>query len=275
MIRERIIRFGPDGALAGILTMPSEPTAAAHGVGMLVMSPGALHKVGNCRFNVRVARRAAAAGMPALRFDFSGLGDSLPRRDVPFDEAVRRDAVAALDALCAEAGVTHAVNVGLCSGADIGQRLAHDDARIIGLAGIDPWCYADRRARVTRIARGLARKWHTVPARALRLLRRASAGEAPPPTMAEVRLVPPRDVMTAELATLARRGVHFWAVFTSGMFETYSYAGQYRAVFREVPFGDRLEEHYLPAADHLVTDPVHQGWMLDAIVAWAAARRRP
>jgi alpha/beta superfamily hydrolase len=269
-MRERVVRFGPDGALAGILTMPA--TSGAR-VGLLIMSPGALHKVGNCRFNVRLARHAAAAGLPALRFDFSGLGDSLPRRDVAFDESVRRDAVAALDTLCTEAGVTHVISVGLCSGADIGQRLARDDSRIIGLAGIDPWCYSDTRAKVTRVVRGLARKWHTLPARALRLVRRAAAGAAPAPTMGEVRLVPPLSEMTAELTAIASRGVHFWTVFTSGMFETYSYAGQYRAVFATVPFGDRLEEHYLPAADHLVTNPAHQRWMLDAIVRWAVARQ--
>lgn len=268
-MRERVVRFGPDGALVGILTMPAAPNAH---VGMLIMSPGALHKVGNCRFNVRLARQAAAAGIPAMRFDFSGLGDSLPRRDVPFDESVRRDAVAALDTLCAEAGVTHVISAGLCSGADIGQRLARDDARIVGLAGIDPWCYADRRATVTRIVRGLARKWHTLPARALRLVRRAATGAAPAPTMGDVRLVPPIEEMTAELTAIASRGVRFWAVFTSGMFETYSYAGQYRSVFARVRFGARLEEHYLPEADHLVTNPAHQRWMLDAIVRWASAQ---
>jgi pimeloyl-ACP methyl ester carboxylesterase len=272
-MRERTIRFGPDDALTGIVTLPAAGTSTPS-TGLLLMSPGALHKIGNCRLNVRLARAAAAAGVPALRFDFSGLGDSLPRRDVAFEEAARLDAVAALDALCAETGVSRVLSFGLCSGADIGQRLAAEDARIVGLAGIDPWCYADTRAQLTRVVRGLVRKWHTIPERVLHIVRRTRSGGEAAPTMAEVRLVPPQAVMEAELAGIAARRVRFLALFTSGMFETYNYRGQYAAVFRNVPFGDRLVEHYLPEADHLVTDPTHQAWMLEQITQWAVSCAR-
>jgi hypothetical protein len=82
---------------------------------------------------VTLARELARRGLWALRLDFSGLGDSPPRRDaLPFAEASRREVMAAMDHLERTHGVRRFVPAGLCSGGDAALRVAASDPRVAG-----------------------------------------------------------------------------------------------------------------------------------------------
>lgn len=135
---ESVLRFGPGGSLVGVLCSPAP--GQARRTAALLLNTGANGHVGVGRFGVRLARRLAEAGIPSLRMDLPGLGDS----DAPegADPAVAPDpfadflvpaARAGRDLLAAE-GASRCLAVGLCSGAHAALRLALIDSRIDGLA---------------------------------------------------------------------------------------------------------------------------------------------
>ena len=95
---ERAVAFGKS-ALSGIVT-PASGTPQRTGV--VFLGAGILHRVGPNRMHVTLARALAAAGLPGLRFDFSGIGESdvCPGQD-SYEERTRDETQAAMDALAA------------------------------------------------------------------------------------------------------------------------------------------------------------------------------
>ena len=131
-MNERPVRFGAGGALSGILT---EPVRSGDGPAVLLLNAGLLHRVGPNRLYVSLARRLAALGLPVLRFDYSGLGESEPRRDeITLEQSMLEEGLEALRFLQAAGVADTFVPMGLCAGAEQSQRLAHADARVVGAA---------------------------------------------------------------------------------------------------------------------------------------------
>src|SRR5436190_8757987 len=98
-MRERAVRLGKN-AMVGVLTEPDPQVRSADAPAVVLLNAGLLHRVGACRLHVRVARALAPAGFTSLRFDFSGMGDSEPRRDgLSFEEAAVREVQEAMDYL--------------------------------------------------------------------------------------------------------------------------------------------------------------------------------
>ena len=126
------LRFGPQDRLSGIL---SRPAGYASETAVIIVNTGRNPRAGVGRFGVEFARRLAAEGITALRFDFAGLGDSigLPgeedmRSDV-FENDRRADISAAIDTL-EQLGCRRFMVHGICSGAYHGLHAAVTETRI-------------------------------------------------------------------------------------------------------------------------------------------------
>ena len=124
--------FGPENRLFGIL---SRPAGYASETAVIIVNTGRNPRSGVGRFGVEFARRLAAEGMTALRFDFAGLGDSigLPgeedmRSDV-FENDRSADISAAIDML-EQLGCSRFLVQGICSGAYHGLHAALKETRI-------------------------------------------------------------------------------------------------------------------------------------------------
>lgn len=136
MMRDEAVTFGANGNLIGVLTMPERPSPAR--VGVILMNAGLIHRVGPGRLYVRLARELAKRGHASLRFDFSTVGDSPPRRDQsPLLELVAREPAEAMDALAAR-GYENFVLLGVCSGAYAAYRGAAADARATAAILVNP-----------------------------------------------------------------------------------------------------------------------------------------
>lgn len=139
---ESVVRFeNPAGlALQGILHRPER--ADANTPAVVWLSAGQKVRQGAWRMNVVMARRLAAQGIPVLRFDYHGMGDSEGERHhgqfvMDFYGFVqtggfRDDVVAAVEFLLREVGARPVVLAGLCGGAasalfagpQLGRRVA-------------------------------------------------------------------------------------------------------------------------------------------------------
>lgn len=96
-----------------------------------------------------LARALASNGIPAMRFDYRGMGDSLGEART-FD-AVDEDLRAAIDAFMrAVPGMREVVLWGLCDAASAVTMYASSDDRVSGLVLLNPWVRtADGLAKTT------------------------------------------------------------------------------------------------------------------------------
>lgn len=136
MADERPILFQCQGdQLLGILHVPESQVAR---VGVLLVVGGPQYRVGSHRQFVLLARDLVAAGIPVLRFDYRGMGDSAGSpRDF---EAIAEDIRAALDVFLQNVeGVEGAVLWGLCDAATANAFYACSDDRIVGQIALNPW----------------------------------------------------------------------------------------------------------------------------------------
>lgn len=144
--QEDVLEIDCEGScLTGIVTRPQRPART----GVLIIVGGPQYRVGSHRQFVLLARRLAAQGYLALRFDVRGMGDSVGElRDF---QQIQADVAAALASLTRVAPeLQQLVLWGLCDGASAAlmQCLAQPHPMVRGLCLVNPW---------VRSAEGLAR----------------------------------------------------------------------------------------------------------------------
>ena len=132
---ERALAFCCEEAwLYGIASMPQQPDQR----GMLIVVGGPQYRVGSHRQFTLLARQLAATGIPVLRFDYRGMGDS--EGDARTFEEVQTDLRCAMDKFFAEAPfLREVVILGLCDAASAALFYAYQDSRVTGLVLLNPW----------------------------------------------------------------------------------------------------------------------------------------
>ena len=143
--------------LVGVLTLPEEP---AH-IGVVVIVGGPQYRVGSHRQFVLLARHLAEQGIPTLRFDCRGMGDS--SGDQRSFDVINDDVRSAIDALMAAVPSLSEVALwGLCDGASaallyVGER---GDPRITALCLVNPWVRSAESLARTHIEHHYWRRLH-------------------------------------------------------------------------------------------------------------------
>lgn len=281
-VRESVMRFGPQGELVGILSEPASPRDP--GRMLILLNSGAMHRVGSCRISVKIARAAAArSGIAALRFDFSGIGDSVTRPGGPrFEESAVADLLDVMNRLQHERGVARFAVYGLCSGADIAMHAGSIDPRIVEVIQIDGYCFPTWRSRLRyyllrvksadRVMAFLRRIF------GLRTVPRSGAQIADiDQRFFEVPVDPDpigRGAVAAQLRALAGRGVRLLCFFT-GREPAFNYPRQFEDCFSDVDFAGLLQVVHLPDSRHILSDPAAQAIVPERIANWLSAAGIP
>lgn len=136
-LRPLVFGYGAD-ELVGMLHpgLPSADTA------VLVVVGGPQYRVGSHRQFVHLARALGAAGVPVLRFDYRGMGDS--SGELLGFEYIADDITAALDALQSQLpNIKRVVLWGLCDAASAACFYAPTDQRVAGLVLLNPWARSE------------------------------------------------------------------------------------------------------------------------------------
>jgi exosortase A-associated hydrolase 1 len=127
-----------DSWLYGILTLPVQSSSR----GVLILVGGPQYRVGSHRQFTLLARQLATHGVPVLRFDYRGMGDS--EGDVRTFENVGDDLRCAIDKFLSEAPfLNDLVILGLCDAASAALFYAYKDQRVTGLILVNPWVRTD------------------------------------------------------------------------------------------------------------------------------------
>lgn len=121
--------------LVGIIAAPA---SNPHPTGVLVIVGGPQYRVGSHRQFTLLARELAASGIPCMRFDYRGMGDSTgEQRDFG---RVNDDLRAAVNVFFErQAGLERVVLWGLCDGASAACFYLPLDSRVSGAVLLNPW----------------------------------------------------------------------------------------------------------------------------------------
>jgi dienelactone hydrolase len=136
LIRETLTSLQtPQGRMVGIITEPIDGESSD--ISLVAVNSGALRRTGPNRLTPVMARRAAAAGISAARFDLPGLGDSdgeyvqRAERTYAEEEPGVQLISKILDHLESEGIANRFVACGLCSGAYWPMRAAIRERRLV------------------------------------------------------------------------------------------------------------------------------------------------
>ncbi len=269
---EHVVTFGGSGGLVGVVSRPAALRAGAPWV--LLWNVGVNHRVGICRLNVQLARRLAELGIPSLRFDLSGLGDSAARADYRSGkERAVADAQDAMAFLVEREAATRFAAAGLCTGAHYAYSLAVADERVDSFVCMDGMAYPTPRFRIERV-RAFLSSWTRIAAyvRARRWMSwfAAAENEGDETTGSDVFgwPSPPKQQALEGMKQLIQRGTRSLWVYSGETVDTYNYAEQFRDMFRSIDLPDTVASDYFCTADHLFSDQASRERLLDRVCGW-------
>lgn len=120
--------------LVAVIHRPEKPRSR----GVLIVVGGPQYRVGSHRQFLLLARALASNGVPVMRFDYRGMGDSTG--DLRSFEYIAEDIRAAIDVFFQKYSCLHDVTLwGLCDAASASVFYAHTDPRVGGLVLLNPW----------------------------------------------------------------------------------------------------------------------------------------
>ncbi len=275
--------FGPDQGLIGTLTLPAAHTGApAAPCGMVLFNAGVVHRVGPHRINVKLARELARHGIPSIRFDLHGMGDSLGadgQRSYP--QQVVLDLQAAMDMLQAATGVQRFTLLGFCSGALPSYWTAQQDTRVRHIILYDAFSLQTAKSR--RLYLVLRLRNHGFSPAALALyFRRVACALGALPSQLQARLSRnraerahdgverlTRAKLAERFAALAQRNVRVTVLHSGADFSNVNHPEQIVeaiGIQRAGVAGLDLQTGFLMSIDHIVTSISAQGLFIDFIL---------
>ena len=139
----------PHGAtqLRGVLATPADGPQVGAPLAAVLLNAGSIRRIGPNRMWVETARRWAGRGIPTLRIDMLGLGDSdgdgsgYVNNSEFYKPAMSEQVSSALDALQGSGVDGPFFVAGLCSGAYWAYHAALADARVQALGLINLWAF--------------------------------------------------------------------------------------------------------------------------------------
>lgn len=271
---EKMEVFGNHEHLVGWYFQPEK--IRTQRVAVVMLTAGMLHHIGPMRLHVQLGRHLADAGLSSLRFNLSGIGESLA---VGYHGSSCQRAGAelkqALDWLQNTHGFEKFVLFGLCSGADDALNASLAEPRIVGLSLMDGCAFRTprfhlHRARLKHLPKmGSTRKLLEFGRRAMSL---DSVQEVKTMPLGEdIREHGDRTTCHKQIVELLRRRVRMQWIYTGGAIDYYSYAAQFDDMFPNLPNRENIQIHHLPQIDHLATLTEDRKIILGLVRQWCAS----
>lgn len=278
---EEPLLFGAGDGLVGVLSLPAagvDPERPA----LLLLNAGLVHRVGPHRLYVQAARRLAEDGFVCLRFDFSGIGDSLPRGDhLPYRQSTLAETRAAMDLLAERHGCRSFCLAGLSSGALVSMATALADRRVVGAALLNPHGFEDSAEFESHIAQTSQARIYAGNLRKLRSWQRLVTGQTDYRRLGRSLLHRLRggaggsasavtDEARAQLQGFFALPIRILLLLSEQDRSLDNFAEILGRQWRQ-RLGPQVETALIADANHTFAGPVHLGAAVDALQAWMRA----
>ena len=138
-MNEDAVLFGKSGGLVGIVSSTDNTELQNRNIGIVFLNAGVVHRIGQNRLYVKIARSATANGYTCMRFDLSGIGDSLADpSELDFHKRTIAETKDAIDFLQTNYNINRFILAGACSGAVNSIKTAINDPRVESVVLINP-----------------------------------------------------------------------------------------------------------------------------------------
>lgn len=248
-------------------------------LGVLVIVGGPQYRVGCHRQFVLLARAIARFGIPAMRFDYRGMGDS--DGETQSFEQTGADIAAAIEAFMrASPSLERVVLWGLCDGASASLLYWHatNDARVAGMALLNPWISSDENFAKAQIRQSFHRVlqrsfWKDLFGGGIDLpgaVRKFASAVAAAAGKAEAgRVKPFQERMAAGLETFKGPVL---IVLSGRDLAAMEFAEQSRSDrrWRDIVARPNVEQHEIAKADHTFSDSACRVDAEALVTAWLA-----
>ena len=275
-MKERVITFGDENNLVGILTETDNGSSNSEPPCVLILNSGILHHVGPFRLHVVAARALAKAGFTVFRMDIGGIGDSSSSKVADYDaDRVISDIRLAMDTISRQKAVSRFVLMGLCTGAANAHKVSVVDERVTGGIFLDGYVYATWRFYFNRYLPAFldpvrGKNW------ILRHVRRIAGEKLPAASETESEAtedfgwwtLPPKHEVQTDLAKLVDRNVNLLYIFSGEQIDFYNYEKQFVDAFATVNFKDTLTVIYNGEADHTYSIALDRDRLVSQVVDW-------
>ncbi|MGB7329644.1 MAG: lipase [Rubripirellula sp.] len=265
---QKAIVFGKYDHLLGV--WKNADAESTSGVAVVMVTPGMLHHSGPFRLHVDLANELSLIGIPSLRFDLSGIGESLGvgvgGRSI---DRAAGEIAQAIDWILQNTNSRHVVLFGLCSGADDAVHAALSDDRVVGVIAMDGCGYRTPGFHFHRFI------GHTLPrilrpSKWMKLANRIGADHNAVSNSLEpgtdVREFPSRDQSVQDLTQLAGRKTQMHFVYTGGVGDYFNHAGQFTEMFPELASEPYVSSHFFGAMDHVAILAEDRATLVDHVV---------
>ncbi len=265
---EHAVYLGSNREVFGIHHEPSpSPT---HRSGFVFLNAGLIHRPGPFRLHTDLARALGERGIPSLRIDQCGKGDSPRRLGQSAMESAKLDYKAAAG-FFGKKGVDKLIIVGLCSGADDALWISQGDPSVFGIVMFDG--YATRTARFRRVA--LLRKLRRfTPKKLVAKIKQRLGPKSEGPaeeSLEDLRNFPtePEGVnLFKKFISRRQKGLFF---YTGDISYYYNHSGQLEDAVKDPHFSNSITEVYLPHAKHTYPFVSDRLKLIDDVCAWAVS----
>ncbi len=262
------VLLGEGRQLFGIRTLPTGIRPSKHGV--IVLNSGLLHHVGPFRLHIDLSDRLAAQGYAIVCLDQSAKGESPRRTGMSRQQSVLLDYDDAMAEL-AQYGITHAVLVGLCSGADDAGLIASHRDSVSGIVSLDGYARRNLYYLIKYVVTHYGKRIFSVSAWTRFLRRKAdrlAAGNAEQELDGiDIRNWGSDAEMLEQYSNFLGRGGKLLAIFTTGQ-DYYNHRGQLAAELTVPPGTGKVDEVFYTDANHTYSLTSHRERLLDQINTW-------
>jgi pimeloyl-ACP methyl ester carboxylesterase len=272
-MNEKIVKFGKDGGLVGVIAEPSVEERKSGAPAVLMANVGMHSRVGPFRIWVDLCRSLARAGFNALRFDLSGMGDSQPRQDLSGElERWAGDLGSAVDFTLARAKTDKVVLVSLCSGVDQAHAVALRDPRVVGVVYVDGYAWPTLGFYVHHYYKRVRelRSWRMYFTR----LKQRIAGKEEDGEV-YTRDYPLKDKWRADVRQLVDRGVQLFFIYTGSAEYIFNHDDQLTTLLGDSQLARRVELHRYVRADHIFSGVADRKQFVQDLQQWIATRFTP
>ena len=250
--REVAITFGQYEHLSGVWNSGG---TQLHSTAVIFLTAGMLHHAGPFRLHARLASKLGEHSVSSLRFDLSGIGESLAvgSQTLSIDRAAD-EVRQAMDWIETHHNIRRFVLFGLCSGADDALHVAQNDGRVAGIIAMDGCGYPTMRFYLHRLVKHyLVRILR--PSKWLKLLRdKLKVSDQTVPSLGfgeDIREFPPREVAESQLCQLTKQGRNAHFIYTGGVGSYYNHDRQFSDMFPRLRTKDCVTHAFYPTTDHV------------------------